>query len=224
MSSLMASLTSPVNLGHDHPTSSCSSSSKVHSLPRLATNSSLNSEASCNSISSRTLSASSSCSQVSSGSLLFCESRVVSDSDKTTFFSSNCRRCRGSPVTSSPSSPLTQLPESFPSLLPPPPPPLLFPPSQSPPPSPAAPPAPCNQSGLTPAITLPNATPPPLPITSPLLRLQTPSLSLATRLRTTGPPPVAPAVGRPGATSPSPQAPVSTAARLGVTGAPSHRI
>lgn len=55
MSSLMASLTSPtpVNTGQGR------------SLPRLATNSSLDSEASCNSISYRALSASSSCSQVS---------------------------------------------------------------------------------------------------------------------------------------------------------------
>lgn len=55
MSSLMASLTSPtpVNAG------------QVHSLPRLATNSSLDSEASCNSIAYKALSASSSCSQVS---------------------------------------------------------------------------------------------------------------------------------------------------------------
>lgn len=55
MSSLMASLTSSKQVN------SC----QVHSLPRLATNSSLSSEASCNSISYRTLSASSSCCQVS---------------------------------------------------------------------------------------------------------------------------------------------------------------
>lgn len=67
MSSLMASLTSssPVNSCHDHSTSDCSYSSEVHSLPRLATTSSLNSGASCNSVSYRTLSTSSSCSQVS---------------------------------------------------------------------------------------------------------------------------------------------------------------
>lgn len=67
MSSLMASLTSspPVTSCHNHSTSYCSSSSEVHSLPRLATNSSLNSEASFNSASYRTLSASSSCCQVS---------------------------------------------------------------------------------------------------------------------------------------------------------------
>lgn len=66
MSSLMASLTSsaPVDSGHDHSTSCCSSSSEVHSLPRDATNSSLNSEASY-----RTLSASSSCCQVSLGEI-----------------------------------------------------------------------------------------------------------------------------------------------------------
>lgn len=59
MSSLMASLTS------------CSpdGSLEVHNLPRLATNSSLNSEASCDSPPYRTLSASSSCCQVSSGHL-----------------------------------------------------------------------------------------------------------------------------------------------------------
>ena len=59
ISSLMASLTS------SSPISPCHSTSEVHSLPRLATNSSLNSEASCNSASYRTLSASSSCCQVS---------------------------------------------------------------------------------------------------------------------------------------------------------------
>lgn len=59
MSSLMASLTS------SSPVNSCSYSSEVHSLPRLATTSSLNSGASCNSVSYRTLSTSSSCSQVS---------------------------------------------------------------------------------------------------------------------------------------------------------------
>lgn len=55
MSSLMASLTSSKQVN------SC----QVHSLPRLATNSSLSSEASCKSISYRTLSASSFCCQVS---------------------------------------------------------------------------------------------------------------------------------------------------------------
>lgn len=55
MSSLMASLTSPTLGG----------SGQDHSLPRLTSNSSLDSEASCNSISYRLLSASSSCSQVS---------------------------------------------------------------------------------------------------------------------------------------------------------------
>lgn len=55
LSSLMAALTS---------TKPVASSSEVHSLPRMATNSSLNSEASCNSVSYRTLSASSSCCQV----------------------------------------------------------------------------------------------------------------------------------------------------------------
>lgn len=55
MSSLMASLTSSKQVN------SC----QVHSLPRLATNSSLSSEGSCNSISYRTLSASPSCCQVS---------------------------------------------------------------------------------------------------------------------------------------------------------------
>lgn len=62
LSSLMASLTAP----------SCHNnfSSGVHKLPRLATNSSLNSEASCNSTSYRTLSTSSSCCQVSSGGII----------------------------------------------------------------------------------------------------------------------------------------------------------
>lgn len=79
MSSLMASLTSspPVNTCHDHSTSCCSSSSEVHSLPRLATSSSLNSEASCNSISYRTLSASSSCCQVSLGEVILTNSSVI---------------------------------------------------------------------------------------------------------------------------------------------------
>lgn len=63
MSSLMASLTSPTPGG----------SGQVHSLPRLTSHSSLDSEASCNSISYRLLSASSSCSQVSLG---FSEEKV----------------------------------------------------------------------------------------------------------------------------------------------------
>lgn len=62
LSSLMASLTAPSC--HNH------FSSGVHKLPRLATNSSLNSEASCNSTSYRTLSTSSSCCQVSSGGII----------------------------------------------------------------------------------------------------------------------------------------------------------
>ncbi|GLD74315.1 NHS-like protein 1, partial [Lates japonicus] len=57
MSSLMASLTSSQRVD---TTSCCSPSSEVHSLPQLATSSSLNSEASCNSASYQTLSASSS--------------------------------------------------------------------------------------------------------------------------------------------------------------------
>lgn len=67
MSSLMASLTSSPPV---HPCRDPSTSSAVHSLPRLATNSSLNSETSCNSASYRTLSASSSCCQVSLGEII----------------------------------------------------------------------------------------------------------------------------------------------------------
>lgn len=69
MSGLMASLTcsSHVESCQEHSSSCCSPSSEVRSLPRLATNSSLNSEASCNSTSYRTLSTSSSCCQVSLG-------------------------------------------------------------------------------------------------------------------------------------------------------------
>lgn len=55
MSSLMASLTSPTPVN----------SGQVHSLPRLGTHSSLDSEASYNSVSYRALSVSSSCFQVS---------------------------------------------------------------------------------------------------------------------------------------------------------------
>ncbi|KAK2857164.1 hypothetical protein Q5P01_005899 [Channa striata] len=65
ISRLMASLTSSPRVDScQNPSSSVSSpSSEVCSLPRLATNSSLNSEASCNSASYRMLSASSSCCQ-----------------------------------------------------------------------------------------------------------------------------------------------------------------
>lgn len=67
ISGLMASLTSSshVELCQEHSSSCCSSD--VQRLPRLATNSSLNSDSSCNSTSYRTLSASSSCCQVSLG-------------------------------------------------------------------------------------------------------------------------------------------------------------
>lgn len=163
MSSLMASLTSspPANSCHDHSTSCCTYSSEVHSLPRLATTSSLNSEASCNSISYRTLSASSSCSQVSLGEIIVTISSVIKTISKYSspllflpiFFSTH-RICRGSPATSSPCCPLTVLPESSHSLLPPPPPLLLVLPSHSPPPSPAPQAMPCNLSSLTPVISL----------------------------------------------------------------------
>lgn len=55
LSSLMAALTSSISVA---------STSEVHSLPRLPTNSSLNLEFSCNSVSYRTLSTSSTCCQV----------------------------------------------------------------------------------------------------------------------------------------------------------------
>lgn len=137
MSSLMASLTSspPVKPCHDHAISCCSSPSEIHSLPRPGTNSSLNSEASCNSASYRTLSASSSCCQVSSGEIVVTSSSVTKTKSKTllpVFFS--CHRIyRVSPVTSSPCCPLTPLPESSPCHLPPHP--LPFLPPRSPPPS-----------------------------------------------------------------------------------------
>ncbi|KAI3366184.1 hypothetical protein L3Q82_010015, partial [Scortum barcoo] len=109
MSSLMASLTSskPVNSCHDFSTSCCSSSSEVHSLPRLGTNSSLNSEVSCNSASYRTLSASSSC----------CQSQDLqgfpSDLQPLLPFDPTARVIPQSPSSSSssfPSSPVTSLP------------------------------------------------------------------------------------------------------------------
>lgn len=76
LSSLMASLTSapPVDSCHDFESSS--SSSEVHSLPSLVTNSSLNSEASY-----RTLSASSSCCQVSEGELMVTSISVTKTKD-----------------------------------------------------------------------------------------------------------------------------------------------
>lgn len=70
MSSLMASLTSSPRIG-SHSTSCCSPSLEINTLPRPASTSSLNSEASCNSVSYRTLSASSSCYQVSLGEVSF---------------------------------------------------------------------------------------------------------------------------------------------------------
>lgn len=147
MSSLMASLTSSplVSPCHDR------SSSEVHSLPRLATNSSLNSEVSCNSASYGTLSASSSCCQVSLGEINVAGSSVTRTKSKLYVFLSGHRIRRVSPATSSPCCPLTPPPESFLSLLPPPP--LLFFPTPSPPPAQAPPAVPCSQSGLTQAIS-----------------------------------------------------------------------
>ncbi|XP_029695437.1 NHS-like protein 1 [Takifugu rubripes] len=97
MSSLMASLTSPtpVNTG------------QVRSLPRLATNSSLDSEASCNSISYRALSASSSCSQDMQ--------RFPNDTQLLLSLNPSTTQITGSPSPSAPSPPFYPSSSSLPS-------------------------------------------------------------------------------------------------------------
>lgn len=87
ISSLMASLTSstPVNCCHDNGHSPTCGPSQVHSLPRLATNSSLNSVTGCNSVSYRTLSASSSCCQVSLGEVVYAMKTVTETKQKISF-------------------------------------------------------------------------------------------------------------------------------------------
>ncbi|XP_042372920.1 NHS-like protein 1, partial [Plectropomus leopardus] len=103
MSSLMASLTS------SQPVDSCQDlSSEVHSLPRLATNSSLNSEASCSSTSYRTLSASSSCCQAQD------LQGFPSDLQPLLPFDPTARVIPQSPSASYPSSPVTSSSPSSP--------------------------------------------------------------------------------------------------------------
>ncbi|MEQ2187171.1 hypothetical protein GOODEAATRI_001851 [Goodea atripinnis] len=112
MSSLMASLTSSPNVG-TQPVSCSSSSSEIHSLPRMPTNSSLSSEVSFNSTTYRTLSASSSsCSQDQQG--------FPSDLQPLLPYDPNARVIPQSPSSSSscfPSSPVNSCNSDTPSQL-----------------------------------------------------------------------------------------------------------
>lgn len=214
LSSLMAALTS---------SKSVTSTSEVHSLPRLATNSSLNSESSCSSVSYRTLSASSTCCQVGTRGAAtayiktFCLFYVL-----ICFLLSFADRIpKLSPATFTLYYPLTPLPESFHSLHPR----LPLLPSLSPTPSLAAQVTPQSLSG-PPSIPIKTA----LPLTtSPLPPSLTQSLSLAATLRMTrvtaplalgsSTAAVAPRTARArGATGLSRQVAASTATKQGVTG------